>query len=248
MDKMRYLLPWFPLYVFLSLVFVWPIGSSAAGLKEYYPLNEGDIWKYKTHINSQVSSEEAKVMREESVRGVKTFKVQFSEGENNEPGEALNLTAEDDGIKMYRSQIRDAFSDFDPPVILFPEIENGQKIEYSADITSYKIKEMVPKETKSFSYSSVFLGKEDVEVPAGKFSDCLKFSYNVKEFEKGKKDRDDYDCTSWFALGVGKVKEFCVNTEYRTEEDKEAISGELYELTSAYVDGKQIGSQQAPAK
>ncbi len=49
-----------------------------------------------------------------------------------------------------------------------------------------------------------YLGYEDLEVPAGKFDQCMKVSYVVKTTTPESNEKNY--CTEWFAKGVGSVK------------------------------------------
>lgn len=53
------------------------------------------------------------------------------------------------------------------------------------------------------------LGKESVEVPAGKYDDCLKISYVLRRTSPGGVEKENI--TEWYAKGVGVVKQIATD-------------------------------------
>ncbi len=228
----------------LSLIgttFIFPALALAYDLKEYYPLNQGDIWRYSV-IEGQKSYEEiVKIGGREIVDNVETQKITYS---NNDYG---CLAFNSEGLRQYKYLDKYGYEIFVPSEIVFPnEIKVGEVKEYPMNkvrynLTGEKIDEK--KESRRISLEST----GDIKVPAGKFINCLKFSI-ISEERSAAGDYEKDDCVIWLAQGVGEVKAFCIETEYNAETQKKDTFTEIRELISAVIDGKNIGSQELPTK
>lgn len=62
-----------------------------------------------------------------------------------------------------------------------------------------------------------YVGYEDVETPAGKFSECLKVSYVQKSNTPAGAEKDY--CISWFAKGIGEVKSVTTDKKGKVKEE-----------------------------
>jgi len=220
------------------IVFMFTTLSLAYDLREYYPLSQGDSWTYSVIEGEESERRNLRIDGEEIVNGIKTVRIFSGEDEYN------CIAFDSEGIKKYKEfDIEDnEYEIYNPPKLIFPNIEIGEVKEYSTNWIEYGMngeKKEEGTETGQIKLESI----ENIEVPAGRFTDCLKFSIFSEEkdtagnYEKG-------DCSVWLALGVGKVKEFCIDTEYEAETQKEDTSIEIVELVSAVVDGKRIGRQE----
>lgn len=68
---------------------------------------------------------------------------------------------------------------------------------------------------KSSLWEIKYLGYEDVEVPAGKFENCLKVSYVSKQ--NNSEGVIKKYCTSWFAKNVGEIKSVAADKKGKIE-------------------------------
>lgn len=215
--------------IFTSLVFAYE-------LEEYYPLDQGNSWTYSAIENEESGKEIVRIEGKEIIRGVETVKMMFAENDYK------CIAIDSEGIKKYKDFDEDEYKIYNPPKFLFPNIDIGQVKEYSTSWIKYGMrgeKKEEGVETGQIKLESI----ENIEVPAGKFTGCLKFSLisNEKTSDGG---YESSDCTIWLAPAIGKVKEFCIDTEYDVEAQKEDTFIEIVELVSAVVDGKRIGRQE----
>ena len=145
-------------------------------IEEFYPLHQGNTWTYTItgDENSESSEETLRVNGEEIVSGINTVKL-YSEGYEYEC-----FAFDSEGIKKYKTvNIEDKnYIIFNPPAIMMPNIEVGKSMNYSANCVSNTFDNEKVGEFKA-NVQIKFVSVEDVIVPAGKFSDCLKFSFNV---------------------------------------------------------------------
>jgi hypothetical protein len=217
-----------------GVVLFFPALALAYDLKEYYPLNQGNIWKYSFTDSQSSYKETARIVGEEIIGDVATQKMVYSD---NEYG-CLVLNSE--GLRQYKYVDDSGYEIFSPPEIIFPNgIGVGEAKEYRINKIRYNLAGEKMGENKEVINISLE-AMEDVEVPAGKFINCLKFSIMSKEKSMAG-DYNDVNCSVWLAQGVGQVKTFCFETEYNAEAEKENISSEIQELISAVINGKNIG-------
>lgn len=208
----------------------------AFNLEEYYPLNEGNSWTYSVIEDEESYEETVRIEGKEIINNVGTIKMVYAD-------KYKCIAFDLEGFKKYKDFDGDEYEIFEPPKIIFP---NNMKIaetkKYSIDSVKYNLDGAKIGETKEIGKISLE-SIEDIDVPAGKFSNCLKFSI-ISEEKKIASDYDKDDCSVWLAPGIGRVKEFRVKTEYNAETQKEDTSIEIMELVSALVDGKRIGRQE----
>lgn len=75
----------------------------------------------------------------------------------------------------------------------------------AAKVANKTLKMSLGPQTFSSSLWNVkYEGFEDVEVPAGKFEQCMKISFELKQTSP--EGTDKKYCTAWFAKGIGTVK------------------------------------------
>ena len=125
--------------------------------------------------------------------------------------------------------------------MLFPNISEGEQVSISTKISVYPANE--DKEEYTELCTIKLEAVEDVKVPAGTFSGCLKFSSVSDMTQENGSQYFKNDTVTWLAPGVGVVKELNISTEGNTEEGKELTNVFFSELVSAIVEGKRIGSQ-----
>lgn len=205
----------------------------AYDLSDYYPLEENNRWEYSVLENEERYDKAVIVKGKEVISNVETVKMV-----SDDTYSCFVLDAE--GVKKYKGSDRNDYIVFEPPEIIFPvNMEVGEIKEYPVNSIDYDIygKKMgeVPWINK-VSFSAI----EDVEVPAGKFNNCLKFSL-LMEWEEAEGSYGIDDTTIWLAPGIGKVKEYCFSTEYDAKEEENFTSSYLMELVSADINGKRIG-------
>jgi len=209
---------------------------AAYNLEDYYPLDQGNSWTYEISGGGEKRESVRRIDGNEMVEGIVTVKV-FSGADNYEC-----VAVDYEGIKVYKDAEKDDYTIFSPPLILFPNIEVGEKRGDAINLISYYAYGVKEKEV-SMGIETTLEAIEDVEVPAGKFSGCLKFSI-VSSIKDPERDYYNEEYTAiWLAPGVGKVKEFSIDTEYDPETEEKADFIETYKLTSAVVGQEKIGSR-----
>lgn len=229
----------------LGIGFVIPLTTSVLGynLEEYYPLGQGNMWEYSVTDDNGSNKEKREIKGKEMIEGKEVIKMLVSED-----GDYAYLGFDSEGVRIYKYFDKDDDGDddkyiiYNPPGVIIPNIESGQTKEYSAALIKYGVGGK-KREENSESGRIALESVENAEVPAGKFTDCLKFSVIYsKGAQSGGYEKSD--CDIWLAPGVGKVKEFCISAERGTEGESEETSFKIYKLISAVINGKRIGSKE----
>lgn len=202
-------------------------------LKDYYPLDEGSQWIYVVIEDEETFEQAVKIEGREIIEGVEAVKVVSS-------GNSYNYEVIDtEGIKEYKVFDEEEYVICEPPYLVFPNIiEAGEEKQYSTTMSYYTANNEKKKEIVKNGQIKLE-AIEDVDVPAGKFTDCLKFSSSYEYQDPDEKS--GVNCSVWLASGVGKVKEFCSKVKRKDGEKK--MSTELYQLKSAVINGKEISGQ-----
>lgn len=228
-------------YLFLI---IWAAACSvnsawAYDLSKYFPLNQGDAWTYSLTEDGESSIVSVRIGGEEQIGGVKTIKI-VDEGSGDD---YRCVSADLDGIKEYKDFDSGTYVIYAPPRLVFPNnIEIGAAKKYSADLTIYEVNNNEIKDKRTGAGSIRLESVEDVQVPAGKFNGCLKFSTSSEnKKDDGSYEKDDY--TAWLAQGVGIVKEISIATEYDAETKEMSVSEETLQLVSAVIAGEKIGDK-----
>jgi len=219
-------------YLFLSgvglCVFLSVLRSAFAyDLREYYPLAEGNRWQYAiTEMNGSenILKEENMVKGTEMVGDLNVTKLIY--GENN----YKLIMVFPEGLRIYKDVEAEIIDIFDPPITTY--FENGEKL--SSAIQGSNSENSVVGGT--ITTVSALESTEDITVPAGTFENCLKFSIEREEKISSGWEESSL-CKVWLAKGIGRVKEFCINTEEGKNSTK------LVELIFAIVDGKKFGCE-----
>lgn len=212
-------------------------------LEEYYPLGQGNAWEYSTTDDEGIGKEKSEIKGKEMMDGKEVVKMLFPEG-----GDYAYLAFDSEGIKIYKyfdndeNQDDNQYTMYNPPRLIFPDMDIGQVKEYSTAWAEYSAGGK-KKEEGAGAGQITLESVENIEVPAGKFADCLKFSaiYNKKASDGA---YEKSDCDIWLAPGIGMVKEFCISVERETAADAEDSSFKMHKLISAVINGKRIGSQE----
>lgn len=190
------------LAIWIAAIFVNP--ALAYDLKEYYPLSQGNRWTYSLMEDEGVTQYTARIKGREIINGITTTKMFYG----NDDYECIFLDAE--GVKMNKAFYDDEYEIDTPSSIMFPKVKLGESRECSITATFFNI--IKGKEIgKANIVDKITLESvEDVEVPAGKFAGCLKFS-SISESKNPDGSTDKDICTIWLAPGVGRVKENLVH-------------------------------------
>ena len=210
---------------------------------KYYPLNEGDEWTHLftldivggpndgMHISMPM---EMFVLGEEWVNGMKTIKVGGLPPNDDYFCWRIDLQ----GLKLcklYRSMTK-RYMINEPPLITFPSIFNVGDVytaSYSVSIHSAVDDTVIDRLTGDTTVT--YVSDEDVTVPYGTFEDCPKISL-VGTYDKESGGTNEHTYTTWYAEGVGMVKETVIDkSTFLDEEDIEVTV--TNELISATVDG-----------
>lgn len=227
----------------IVITFLFLSSGLAYDLEEYYPLNKGDTWTYskvKDGVkDNDVSSE---VLDKEVIKGINTVKRTF-------PGYDFEWVAIDsEGIKKYKESssswegVERERHIYNPPLVISPNIEIGESKEYELSSTVEIVEDGQVQQTRVIKGSVMVSldSVEDVQVPAGEFTDCLKF-VSIYTYEDSDGTYGQEECARWLAPGLGEVKINCAYSEYSST-GQENNTLEL-ELVSASVGGKTIGSR-----
>jgi hypothetical protein len=97
-------------------------------------------------------------------------------------------------------------------------------------------------DTSTAVVTIAFLGFEDVTVPAGTFTDCMKYAVTISSsYAQNPKNNVGMKVISWSARGIGEVKSEMVSMMMANEADfypfNTIQTGGIYELVSATIDG-----------
>lgn len=193
-------------------------GTSIYPLRPYYPLAEGITWNYlQTYAGGSKNYEVYCIGGTEVVNGESTDKQwnfdsgNFEEGEPDYDYSCLAWTKE--GLKEYKRVCSDgSYDTYDPPRIQLPHlIHVGETFSHTTTITEYDAGGN-PTGSETLSMELTLVAEEDVEVLAGSFARCLKFSGTTSD----QYSQDGF--TLWLVPGIGEVK--FVNSEF----DRELIS------------------------
>jgi hypothetical protein len=225
-------------YWWLGLIalFIIPIGgheSLAYDLAEYSPLQVGDV---RLYLESETKGGQTRlelsrepISRTETIGGVETFvRGELSSGCWCEEYEALAWDQE--GLKIYRQVEYDGGElesiDYAPPLLMAPrQLDLNQT-------KSWSVQEGGENMEVEVTLESV----ENITVYAGTFNNCLRIQWRF-----GSGDGSE-TCRSWFAEGIGMVKEECTMTE------DGQTSTEYAELVATAVNGSLYGSPLRPGE
>ena len=202
--------------------------SQAYDLKEYYPLQVGDVRLYFETETEDGQTEwdlwRDPVLRTETIGGVETFVLGELSGQCWCREEYEAMAWDDQGLKLYREvecedgELEDIV--LGPPILEMPRhLDLGETKEWTAQEGDEEIKLEMTLEAV-----------ENVKVYAGTFNDCL---HTVWRFDS---EDESEECHIWFAEGIGIVKEECTGTG-----DGKTWT-ETMELVAAAVDHSLYGS------
>jgi len=223
------------LLLLMGIILVFMPSALAYNLEEYFPLGQQDTWKYTVTKDDTANEYVLKIDGNEMINNTETAKM-FIFAENY-----LGIAIDSEGVKEYKNADSKEYELFNPPKIVFPQMEVGQTKSYSVNFTIYSTAGENLGEGSEEGHVTLE-SRESVEVPAGKFDDCLKFVLSSDwKLAGGNSEKKNY--TIWLAPNIGKVKESFFSVEYDVEAEEEEISIEVRELVSAVIGGKNIGIQ-----
>ena len=199
----------------IAIIFV-PL-ASAYDLKKYYPLDQGNSWTYSVTEDGEITEETIRIKGKEVIAGVESVKIIYPDGDY----ECMAIDSQ--GMKMYKALDGGESKVFKPALLIFPNIKVGESKKYSSSAKGYH-------RTATLTGEITLESIEDVNVPAGKFQRCLRFSCFKESVTDAGYDRDE--CTIWLAPGVGKIKEISSSVEYDANANETEVSTEASELIS----------------
>ena len=150
--------------------------------------------------------ETVRVEGKEIINGVEAVKMMYDDNEYD------CIAIDSEGVKQYKEFDDEEYYIFNPPRLVFPNIGIGESKRYLADRILYSIEGSKTGEG-SENGKIILESIEDIEVPAGKFNDCLKF-FVVSEWKDSNGSHGKDECAIWLASGVGEVLEQCREVEY----------------------------------
>ncbi len=182
-------------------------------LKDYFPLAEGIVWNYlQTYADGHKDYEVHCIGGTQVINDIVIHKMwEFDSGELDWYDYAYECIAwTKEGLTEYKSIRPDgSYNISDPPAIWFPaSIRLGETFKHSCEITEYDRYDRIVA-TWPYSIELTLERVEDIEVLAGNFTQCLRFSGT--EIDEGQEAEIIY----WLAPGVGEVKRVFLNDEER---------------------------------
>lgn len=189
-------------------------------MSEFNPLAKGNSWVFLSNGRGKVTQTVSDIAY---VGGERVEKVISSDGK-------VVLLKNEQGLNTYEIKQKLGKLTYDPPISLAPEqLVTGNIHKYSSKVTMIFLG--IPIRMGRINGFTILVGEEDVTVPAGHFSNCLKFESvaTQKGFVKA-----ESKLTIWFAKGIGEVKcEFSTTVAGRTKSTQK-------HLLAAVVGNRQI--------
>lgn len=209
----------------------------AYDIRDYFPLKQDNSWTYAVIEDDNNYTYTTKITGTNIINGIKAIRML------REKNKYDDILADSEGIKLIRETEEEEYTIPNQLWIKFPNnMDIGQTKEYSVNLTTYKTNDIEiwkTAETTAISLEAM----EDIEVLAGKFNNCLKFSF-TRDWKKTNGNYGNEDYSIWLAPGIGKIKESYFAAEYDAESQKNSNSSELDELKFAIIEGLQIGNTQ----
>jgi hypothetical protein len=206
-------------------------------LEKYYPLEQGNKWIYVTREGT--SEKIFHIKGNEIINGTNTVKI----AENKDPDRYDCIAVDVEGVKQYKQNKKDQYVIFNPPMMLFPNLEPSEEKNFTMGVDIYK-SDGTKYTTDITEQISLESSVEDIIVPAGAFNNCLKFSITTNYTALNGNSITKF-CSIWLAADIGQVQDICFEVEYNNEKGKQYMSTDSShsELVSAFVNGKQIGNR-----
>jgi hypothetical protein len=183
-------------------------GPTYYNFADFYPMTQGSTWTYQWTENGYSGTATLTINGFERVNEVRTAKF-FDEDDN------YNCKALDpEGLKLYKEfDFEWGYTIYTPPFKQIPaQMYVGQTHKSSSIAKEYDPDGTLEYEAKETT-SVTLEGLEDVTVPAGSFTNCLKFSrFDTREPSFGWLRTEGG--TFWLARDVGLVKEVTTKRSY----------------------------------
>jgi hypothetical protein len=234
----------FTYLLFICIIAFTAFPALAYDLKDYFPLDDGCTWNYQERINGEVINTErgspldtVKIKGAEKILDTETKLLLSFMYE----GQYVAIDAE--GVKLFKTSNRDNsdYSLFDPPKMLYPNIELGANKEYPFKSAIFNLMDVIYENSRKAGVSTITLdGLEDAGVPAGKFTNCLKYTSVDKIVEGNGGENSNITVVSWLAPGVGLVKRSFAVKKHNQDTGQEEVTVKDYDLVSAIISGRVI--------
>lgn len=217
------------------------VDSTFEFIKDYFPLRKGNEWTYLVEINGEKQIRTMRIEGKEIVDGIKTIKIDYGNGETD------YMVPTNEGLRRYKYTHANGTyrTFFKPKAIILPRTLSMDESYFSNFFYSQFTKDGIHYNSTDQFIIVTLIGLEDVDVPAGKFENCLKVILvehlgllnsigNPLSF-----DRDIHYSILWFTPGVGLVKE--ISTFSTAFKGLIESSNKRAELKNAIINGVEIG-------
>lgn len=224
----------------------------AFDMAEYQPLGEGDTWINLVTLTVTGNVEEAGtfgpyvskavVTGAEMVNSIETMHVEYGPVFSTIP--SYNCVVMDaEGSKLYKEFLPalGVYKIYDIPCVYWPaQFDLGESHEGVFSKTIYNVADDTLNSIATGNNSAVLESVEDVTVPAGTFSDCLKiYSSFTEQTDSGWTISGD--TTSLLCQNVGSIKSSST-TYFRHPEEEDFTTVQTIELLRAKVGREQYGA------
>lgn len=173
-------------------------------LEYFYSFTRGSYWIFDATENDGTKFQEKHVMEnKETINGVEATQFVYYQKNGQFVKESYELISYDSQYIYFHGQNRVGDPDEDDPLgwtLYNPPLKFVRFVDIGVSYTS-STTATDPNGNQTFiSQTMTFDGFEDISVPAGYFSDCLKYTAIICE------DSDCETLISWYAKGVGEVR------------------------------------------
>ncbi|MFC1630934.1 hypothetical protein ACFL1I_03630 [Candidatus Omnitrophota bacterium] len=225
------------LFLSLSAIFFARLSAQDDGLKAYYPLSEGSTWGYQMSDGDEFVMETIEVGPREALGNIDAIKLISHIG--GRLSGYKYVTRDLEGVKLYKEvELPDqTYTVITPAEIIIPfDLSSNEK--YKNTYSGYDAEGNLFSDGQG-TVELKFEGRENVLVPAGNFSDCLKI-IKLKSWQGNNGNFYEAKSIIWFAKGVGRVKETKEEIGYSAEEGTTYTDIKKCELSKAVVNGVSI--------
>ena len=209
-------------------------------LSDYYSLLDGNIWVYDKKTKEGEGEEVFEIDGQETVGGVAALKLFIGDANYQ------LLNKNEYGIVMLKKYdlSNGEYLDFDPYVMVFPFSENNGKV-YEFACREYGKDNNLHNDASGKGRVIVQnMGREDVEVPAGSFPQCVKLLVYL-EGSLNNGDNGKMNETTWFAKNVGMVKKIIEGSDYDSNTKETSSYTTELQLKQATVNGSAYGADNS---
>jgi len=200
-------------------------------LVDYYPLKNGNSWMYEKE-DGAIIEEKVATEREGCLPLAQTVKIIRSNGSY------MCLSVDSEGVKLHKDFDEYDTNIYPEPLMLVPfDIEDKRgykrKQEYMAQSEDGVLEGLI-------SHEIQFIGRENIVVPAGEFTDCVKILETSSWNDKSNRGEDK--TFYWLARGIGMVRKVSESEEIDMNRKLAAYTTyEELKLKEATVDGEVYG-------